>query len=246
MRLGVAIAAAGALFAPGVHAQAPAKPPSRDFAVRCGTLMLGDGASVIENGWLVVRDGKVQSASTDAPPPELPVVDASGKVVMPGIVAVDNDLSGATDSDYQVTPDALAVDSFDFDSKHLDALQGGVTTAYLSPGRSRLVSGQALPVVALLRARLEKRDAPYAAVFQAIEALASERVELAAIREVVAAEVPDDTPEALDRAWEEAPVTFGNDASALDGTGCSAASAMVARFAQPSVAKTPAQRSGTR
>jgi nitrate reductase delta subunit len=113
-------------------------------------------------------------------------------------------------------------------------------------GEARPLLGQALPVAALLRARLEKRDAPYAAVFQAIEALASERVDLAAIREVVAGEAPDHTPEALDRAWEEAPVTFGNDPSALDGAGCSAASAMVARFAQPSGAKTTAQRSGTR
>jgi nitrate reductase delta subunit len=113
-------------------------------------------------------------------------------------------------------------------------------------GEARPLLGQALPVVTLLRVRLEKRDAPYAAVFQAIEALASERVDLAAIREVVAGEAPDHTPEALDRAWEEAPVTFGNDPSALDGAGCSAASAMVARFAQPSGAKTTAQRSGTR
>jgi nitrate reductase delta subunit len=106
--------------------------------------------------------------------------------------------------------------------------------------------GQSVPVVALLRARLEKRGESYAAVFQAIEALASQRADEAAIREVVAGEVADDTPEALDRAWEEAPVTFGNDPSALDGAGCSAASAMVARFAQPSGAKTTAQRSGTR
>jgi nitrate reductase delta subunit len=116
----------------------------------------------------------------------------------------------------------------------------------LPASEARPLLGQALPVVALLRARLEKRGASYGAVFQAIEALASQRADAAAIREVVAAEVPDDTPEALDRAWEEAPVTFGNDASALDGTGCSAASTMVARFAQPHDAKTTAQRSGTR
>ena len=56
----------------------------------------------------------------------------------------------------------------------------------------------------------------------------------------------DDTPEALDRAWEEAPVTFGNDPGAAAGSGCSAASAMVARFAPPPGAGTTAHRSGTR
>ena len=116
----------------------------------------------------------------------------------------------------------------------------------LPVSEARPLLGQALPVVALLRARLEKRNAPHAAVFRAIEALASQRADEAAIRQLVADEAPDDTPEALDRAWEEAPVTFGNDPGATDGAGCSAASAMVARFARPSGAKTTAQRSGTR
>lgn len=126
-------------------AQAPAGTeatvPARDFAVHCGTLLTGEGTT-LQNAWLVVRDGKVQRVGVEAPPADLPVVDCTQKVVMPGIVAVDSDLAAAGDSDYQVTPDALAVDSFDFDRKWLHALQGGVTTAYLSPGRERLVSGQ--------------------------------------------------------------------------------------------------------
>jgi imidazolonepropionase-like amidohydrolase len=136
------------------HAQSPApnpatnpttgadEAPSRDFAVRCGKLLTGDGTTVMHDVWLIVKDGKVLSVGNDAPPSDLPVVDARNKVVMPGIVAVDSDLSAAGDSEYQLTPDALAVDSFDFDRKWLSALQGGVTSAYLSPGRQRLVSGQ--------------------------------------------------------------------------------------------------------
>jgi nitrate reductase delta subunit len=93
--------------------------------------------------------------------------------------------------------------------------------------------GQAIPVVALLRARLESRGAPYAAVFRAIEALAPGRADEAAIRETVAGEARDDTPDALDKAWEEAPVTFRDDPGATTRSGCSAAAAMVARFAQP-------------
>jgi nitrate reductase delta subunit len=108
-------------------------------------------------------------------------------------------------------------------------------------GEARGLLGQAVPVVALLRARLEQRGASYAAVFRAIEALAPGRADEAAIHETVQGEVRDDTPEALDRAWEEAPVTFRDDPGALDA-GCSAASAMVARFA-PSPGTT-AQRSG--
>jgi len=112
-------------------------------------------------------------------------------------------------------------------------------------GEARAMLGQAVWVAALLRVRLERRGSPYAAVFRALEALAPERVDEAAIRETVGGEVPDDTPEALDRAWEEAPVTFRDDPSAA-GTGCTAASAMIARFAPPSGDGTSAHRSGTR
>ena len=52
-------------------------------------------------------------------------------------------------------------------------------------GEARALLGQAVEVVALLRARLEQRGAPYAAVFRAIEALAPHRADEAAIRETV-------------------------------------------------------------
>jgi nitrate reductase molybdenum cofactor assembly chaperone NarJ/NarW len=109
---------------------------------------------------------------------------------------------------------------------------------------ARAMLGEAVWVAALLRARLEQRGSPYAAVFRALEALAPQRADEAAIRETIGGEAPDDTPAALDRAWEEAPVTFLDDPSA--GTGCTAASAMVARFAPPPGAGTSAHRSGTR
>lgn len=99
---------------------------------------------------------------------------------------------------------------------------------------ARGLLAQAVDIVALLRTRLEQRDAPYAAVFRAIEALAPRRADESSIRETVRGEERDDTPEALDKAWEEAPVTFGNEPGAADGSGCSAASAMVARMAPPS------------
>jgi nitrate reductase delta subunit len=113
-------------------------------------------------------------------------------------------------------------------------------------GEARALLAQAVEVVALLRARLEQRGAPYGAVFRAIEALAPNAADEARIRETVAGDAPDDTPAALDRAWEEAPVTFGSDPGAAVSSGCSAASAMVARFAPPPAAGSTAHRSGTR
>lgn len=116
-------------------------PPQGDFAVRCGTLLRGDGGEPLRDAWLVVRDGKVAAIQQDEPA-GLPVVDARSRVVMPGIVAVDSDLGAERDDDYSVTPDALAIDGFDFEYPLRPALEGGVTTVYLSPGRARLVSGQ--------------------------------------------------------------------------------------------------------
>lgn len=138
-----AVAMLLALTSSGMAATATCQQqPERSIAVRCGILLLGDGSAPRTDAWLVIRNGKVASIGSDAPPADLPQLDARSKVVMPGIVAVDGDFAPAADSDYQVTPDALAIDSFDFARKWPAAWQGGVTTAYVSPGRNRLVSGQ--------------------------------------------------------------------------------------------------------
>ena len=53
------------------------------------------GTSVIENGTVVIRDGRVVSVGTGAAPSGARVVDARGKVVAPGFVAVDSGLGGS-------------------------------------------------------------------------------------------------------------------------------------------------------
>jgi len=52
------------------------------------------GTSVIENGTVVIRDGKIVSVGTGAAPSGARVIDAAGKVVSPGFVAVDSGLAG--------------------------------------------------------------------------------------------------------------------------------------------------------
>ena len=112
------------------------------LAVHCGKIYLGDGR-VLQDAWLLVKDGLVQDIVVGKQPPAgMPVVDAKDKVVIPGLVAADCDLSGHQDSPYQVTPDFKAIDGFDLTRSYKRALSGGVTTAYLAPGRNRLVPGQ--------------------------------------------------------------------------------------------------------
>lgn len=65
-------------------------------------------------------------------------------------------------------------------------------------------------LLALLAARLEERESPYAACFRALLQIAGEQpaVALAEVREQVAGEVRDDSLEALDKLWEEEAVDF--------------------------------------
>jgi nitrate reductase delta subunit len=84
-------------------------------------------------------------------------------------------------------------------------------------------------VVETLGARLEKRGSPYAAVLAALGAIAGKR--LHSTGDLVAFD-DDDSPEALDRAWEEAAVSFGPENAPAGASGCGRASAMLARMNQ--------------
>ncbi|MFZ2289236.1 MAG: nitrate reductase molybdenum cofactor assembly chaperone [Halopseudomonas yangmingensis] len=67
-------------------------------------------------------------------------------------------------------------------------------------------------LLALLAARLQERESPYAACFTALLQIAGADPQqaLGELREKVAAEVPDNSLEALDKEWEEEQVTFLN------------------------------------
>ena len=100
--------------------------------------------------------------------------------------------------------------------------------ATLAPDHAREQLAQPLHIVSALRERLEKRASPYAAVFAALEALATPRAPAGELDRLRAE--PDDDPddlEALDRHWAEEPVTFGPGAAA---TGCSRVEGMLQRM----------------
>lgn len=80
--------------------------------------------------------------------------------------------------------------------------------------------GDAGHIMALLQARLIERDSPYQAPFAILTRIAGAEEQLRALRDAAAVEPRDDTPEALDKEWEEAEVVFGGGAdSALGDTG---------------------------
>lgn len=97
--------------------------------------------------------------------------------------------------------------------------------------------GQPLHVISALGERLRKRKSAYVWVFLALEGVARGKPVKAAVDELLAE--PDEDPtdlEALDRAWEDQPVTFGPAAGAggvSPGGGCPAARDTLARMDAP-------------
>ncbi len=74
--------------------------------------------------------------------------------------------------------------------------------------------GDVHPILALLSARLLQRDSDYHHLFDALLAMIGLQPDKAQLREQVAAETRDDTPEAMDKVWEEEMVTFIDDQGA--------------------------------
>lgn len=99
-------------------------------------------------------------------------------------------------------------------------------------GEAQALLSQPLHIFAALGERLRKRKSAYACVFQALGALAQEKPSAETLAALLgeADDDPDDL-EALDRAWEDAPVTFGPSVgSVAPGGGCPAARASLARM----------------
>jgi nitrate reductase molybdenum cofactor assembly chaperone NarJ/NarW len=79
-------------------------------------------------------------------------------------------------------------------------------------------------IVELIGQRLRRRGARYAALLAAVASLSEGTLDRTAIASVAAAEQRDDTPAALDAAWQEVPVTFdeaGASAQRASGAGTS-------------------------
>ncbi|WP_420347767.1 nitrate reductase molybdenum cofactor assembly chaperone [Pelagibius sp.] len=106
---------------------------------------------------------------------------------------------------------------------------------------ARELLGQPLHVISALGERLRKRKSAYAWVFLALESIARGKPSKEAIESLLAES--DDDPNdlaALDRAWEDQPVTFGP--GAAPGGGCPAARETLARI--DSTARQPGRSTG--
>jgi imidazolonepropionase-like amidohydrolase len=132
-----AILAASAFFLPAALA-------SQDIAIRNATLITITGGD-IENGTIVVRNGKISAVGRNVTVPAgIRVIDGTGKFVMPGIIdahshaALENGINEGSES---VTPE-VQVQLKNDDPVIYRALAGGVTAANLLHGSANTIGGQ--------------------------------------------------------------------------------------------------------
>jgi len=122
----------------------------KPIAVKGATIYTVTG-STIEKGILIVQNGKiiaVGDASTSIPS-DAQVIDATGKVVMPGIVDTHSHIGGPAggDNSNALNPEVRVLDAVNPESNDFKkALSGGVTTVNIMPGSGHLMSGQTIYV----------------------------------------------------------------------------------------------------
>ncbi len=108
----------------------------------------------IENGQILIENGKIKAiGKTVDAPSDVEVIDAKGKLVLPGFVeahchiGLDNEGMGWEGRDYNeivdpITPQLRAIDSINPHDEAFDnAIKSGVTTAVTGPGSANVVGG---------------------------------------------------------------------------------------------------------
>ncbi|MEO7316953.1 MAG: amidohydrolase family protein [Ginsengibacter sp.] len=114
-----------------------------------GALIYTVAGAPIQNGILVVHKGKIVSVGNEGSsiPANATVVDATGKIIMPGLVDSHSHLGGPEggDGSAALNPETRALDAVNPTSDGFNkALAGGITTINVMPGSGHLMSGQTL------------------------------------------------------------------------------------------------------
>lgn len=104
----------------------------------------------IARGVVVIQNGKIVSvapAEAAAIPENAQIVDASGNVIMPGLVDTHSHIGEVAGADRSspIQPEVRALDAVNVrDDRIQKAQAGGITTANVMPGSGHLLSGQTL------------------------------------------------------------------------------------------------------
>ncbi len=145
--LWTALAAASLLPAALPRAAAQSAAPSESpatFAIRAGAIYpaTAESPGPIENGILLVRDGRIVAAGANVVvPDDVPLIDLPDAVLMPGMVSAASPLAGRHRGPETAAGDYRAIDAFDTYGRYSLQLARGVTAAHIDPGDHRLIAG---------------------------------------------------------------------------------------------------------
>ena len=102
----------------------------------------------IKDAVMVIQNGKIQSVGSSGEieiPSDAEIIDASGKVIMPGLVDTHSHIGEGDGGDKSSTthPDVRILDAIDPKSDTFKkAIAGGITTVNVMPGSGHLMGGQ--------------------------------------------------------------------------------------------------------
>jgi len=116
-----------------------------EVVLRAGTVYAVDGNGPLTGGASVrIRDGIIIEVGKDLVAPSgAKVIDyGPSAVIVPGFVAADSVYARGRASKRTAEPGLSALDGFDFYAQYAVALSHGVTSAYITPARGRLIGGQ--------------------------------------------------------------------------------------------------------
>lgn len=114
------------------------------FAIRAGRIITAaaQGQWAIENGVVIVRDGKIAAVGKDvAIPLGMRIVDLPDATLMPGLVSASS-AGPVSQGPESIRAAYRAADAVNKYSDNRQTLAAGVTTMHLSTGWNRLVSGR--------------------------------------------------------------------------------------------------------
>jgi imidazolonepropionase-like amidohydrolase len=126
------------------------------LVIKADKIYTGTGA-VIQQGMIIVRDGKIFEVGTGLSIPENSEM-LRAKVVIPGLVDIHSHVGVYTlplvpgnmdgnETTNPITPEVRAYDSFNFGDLHVrDGLAGGVTTIVARPGSANVIGGTSMAV----------------------------------------------------------------------------------------------------
>ncbi len=134
-----------ALLAVVLLSQASTLNAQTDLAIQGGRILTMAGEP-IENGVILIREGKIQAVGKDLKiPTEAKVIDASGMVITPGLIEAHTSRGMDQTNERNATiPFASVVDGIDPSRPYFEECRrNGVTTVCVVPGHNTMLSGQA-------------------------------------------------------------------------------------------------------